>query len=751
MLRLSRTWSLSWLVVLPLITLIGLWGYRTIDMYRELALRNLGDERLGGMTLHKAGVLQFHYLVQSIRLEVRRALAREDEGLPRVHLFIREADLAKLDSERPRSGKEYVSARLYNDGNFSRVKARYRGDFARHWGLFKRSFRIRTKRGDLFQGIRKINLITPKTSFLYSNHMGYEMAHLLGVLAPRSGMVNLNVNGKHRGVHLLVEQIGETTLRDAGRLPGDIYSGDELYGIDTWHGVDLPLFESPGLWQKVAYYNHYPEAHNYPLEQLLLALKQQDLDALTRLVDLEAFATLNLWEQLAIASHIDDEHNWRLYFDPGRGKFYPILWDGIPWADFWLREDWRESFEPPDKIVASKVMGTLHLSDEFLTTKRKVFRAFLDSDKPDQLIASIKEINAKLKNSVATDTAILNEKLEWVFPDQSISRMEDNVILIERILAKLEQLYPPTMETDQRPDPDPLIWQGDIHIASNSRISQPLIIEAGTRITLAKDVSLFVNAKLDIKGTVKNPVVVTGHAGDIFGAFVLEGRAADGSRISGLTMNGGSGYMDDLRKYSGMLSIHDVKDVSLTYCDLADNHDYDDQLHVVYSDITIDHCSFTNAPMDAIDLDMSNATISNSTFVGNGNDGLDLMGAVVTTVNSRFLQNGDKGISVGERSTLEIRDSSFVNNFFGIQIKDDSLVSANDLTFARNNTAIDAYSKNWRYARGGHGVFCASRFTDNEQQITADRKSRLDLGADDCPVLDRYTSEKLKTELRNSG
>lgn len=749
--RLSRSWPLSWLLVIPLVTLLGIWGYRTVDMYRELGLRNLADERLSGMTLHKAGVLQFRYLVQSIRLEIIRALATEDEGLPRVHLFIEEADLTKLDSERPRSGKEYVQARLYNDGKFSRVKARYRGDFAWHWGFFKRSFRVRTKRSDLFMGIRKFNLITPKTSFLYSNHMGYEMAHLIGLLAPRSEMVNLNINGRHRGIHLLVEQIGETTLRDAGRLPGDIYSGDELYGIDIWHGVGLPLFESAGLWQKVAYNNHYPEGHNYPLRQLLLALKLRDQARLADLLDLEAFAVLNLWEQLAIASHLDDEHNWRLYFDPGRARFYPILWDGMPWGDSWLADDWKETWKPSDRIIASTLMRTLHQNPDFLDIKRRVFRSFLTSEKPELLIESIKAINAKLENSVATDTATLDENLEWITPEDAVRRMEDNVELVTQTLAKLEQLYPPGDVATQKPGPSPLIWRGDIHLDRDTTIEQPLVIEAGTRVTLDENVSLFIRDRLSIEGTTDNPVVVSPAGNAVFGAVVLEGRAADGSRINGLKMYGGSGYRDDLREYSGMLSIHDVRNVRLTNTDLSDNHDYDDQLHVVYSDIAIDHCSFTNAPMDAIDLDMSDAVISNSVFMGNGNDGLDLMGARVTTRNSLFAQNGDKGISVGERSILEITDSSFSVNNFGIQVKDDSFVSANDLTFARNKTAIDAYAKNWRYEQGGYGVFCASEFTDNDQLVTTDRKSKLDIHADQCPALDAGTIDSLKSELSQRG
>ena len=60
-------------------------------------------------------------------------------------------------------------------------------------------------------------------------------------------------------------------MKDAG----DIYKGDNLYGLDTWHGLESGyLFSSAGLWDKIAYNNHYPESHRYPLEQLIRAISR---------------------------------------------------------------------------------------------------------------------------------------------------------------------------------------------------------------------------------------------------------------------------------------------------------------------------------------------------------------------------------------------------------------------------------------------------------------------------------------------
>ena len=390
---------LSWIISLPILAIMFLWATATLERYKELGLRQLGDNRLNGMTLMKAGSLQLKYMQRITEIELKRSMSLlPEDDFPFFHLFVKDTHIRQLNSALPRSGHQYLPAQIIENDRLIPVKVKYRGDFAIHWGFFKESWRVKNKKGKLYGNIRTFNLITPKTGFIYSNYVGYKMAEMIGLLTPQAELVKVSLNGRNQGMYLLVEQISESLLRNSGRLPGDIYSGETLYGKDNWIGHDKNLFTSAGLWRKVAINNHYPESHRVPLHSLLSALKGRGEKwdaAIIDLLDIESFARLNLLEQLSNSEHMDNTHNWRLYYDPGRGKFSPIVWDILPWTSYWLPPELSNisDWAPPDTLIASDLMQRLHGLPEFIEIKDKIFREFLESDSPDQILALIKNLN----------------------------------------------------------------------------------------------------------------------------------------------------------------------------------------------------------------------------------------------------------------------------------------------------------------------------------------------------------------------
>ncbi|MCZ6620141.1 MAG: right-handed parallel beta-helix repeat-containing protein, partial [Gammaproteobacteria bacterium] len=277
------------------------------------------------------------------------------------------------------------------------------------------------------------------------------------------------------------------------------------------------------------------------------------------------------------------------------------------------------------------------------------------------------------------------------------------------------------------PETKPLVWSGDVVIAGVRHIERPLVIKPGTRLLMEEGATVILSGRLMAEGTAEQPIRILSRSPSQkpWGAIVLTGDRASGSRLSHCEISGGSGLKGDLFEYTAMLSVHEVQDVEITDCLFRDSKLTDDMLHAVYSDIRLERTTFMNAPGDAVDLDISSAVIVDSIFQDNGNDGVDLMTADVRIERSIFRRNGDKGISVGEASRMFMIDSTLTGNLIGVQAKDGSVAVLANVTLAGNETAMDVYKKNWRYGEGGMIVAAKCRIVENPSGVTAGKRSRI--------------------------
>ena len=176
-----------------------------------------------------------------------------------------------------------------------------------------------------------------------------------------------------------------------------------------------------------------------------------------------------------------------------------------------------------------------------------------------------------------------------------------------------------------------------------------------------------------------------------------------------------------------MLSIHNTENIKLNKINLNKNYIYDDMLHIVYTkNIKIYNSKFSNTYADAIDIDSSSkVNISNISVKNAKNDCIDFMQTNASITNSYFNNCLDKGISVGERSSIEITNTKITNNLVGIESKDDSLVNIKNSILKNNETALNAYQKNWRYGTGGNINYSKIQFINNLKDIASDENSNI--------------------------
>lgn len=400
----AGAWRWSWVLTAPVVLAFGWWLQTTWHRYdsfkvEQAALEDFGLRRVGAMT---AGELLRRLEVDWTQTGTGRPLP----GLRTLELFVAEADLRRLDADLPHSGFTFVDGMLRWRGDDWKVSVRYRGDNVYHWGYRKKSFRIKTDKDRLFEGMRAFNLIAPRTPELLNNFLAYRLAARLQLVAPRVELVEVRLNGAVLGVEVLTEQLDESTLRSQSYMPGDLYSGDAV-AQRAWTGIRNDLFRYPALWEKQAENNHYPAGARAPLEALLAVVGAPPIEArhqrLHELVDLEAFAAFSALEILCATIHVDTEHNWRLFYDANRCRFVPVVWDLFGWDARFAPEP---GAGPRLDVLASPLHAVLHADARFLAARQAVLARFFAGGTHAAFLAEVDRAIAAVTPAVARDPAL---------------------------------------------------------------------------------------------------------------------------------------------------------------------------------------------------------------------------------------------------------------------------------------------------------------------------------------------------------
>lgn len=426
---LRKMFRWSWVVTFPASSLFVVWMIQTATRYFDFGVRY---ETLGNhATLHRIGKLEFDHMLRNAELAITPRHPRIGDGLRSFNLYVQDGDQTKLNSNLPASGLDYVPGAIgYPDGSVREVSLRYRGDFNWHWAMYKKSFRVKTKKKWLWEGMRKFNLIAPKEGQVVAGYLGYWLAREMDLLAPRAELVELNVNGQYRGVHLLVEQLEELLLRGSARMPGDIFAG-ELMGKDGYDGIRTHIFQHPNLWEKVAINNHFSDEANDSLVKLCdLAMgprTDERMAELRDLLDLEAFGRFAAYRVLTQTLHFSDTHNWRLYYDPWKNQFEPIIWDPDAWHPGWVPKQGKDI--NPD-IILCELDETLSRDYQYIHTQHAALADYFESGLHERFVQEFDRIVESARGSIINDPNLVNA-FEYLTPDQTfqrIQRMRDSVI-----------------------------------------------------------------------------------------------------------------------------------------------------------------------------------------------------------------------------------------------------------------------------------------------------------------------------------
>jgi len=290
------------------------------------------DFKLSHKTLF---TVPFDFLSYNLELNTRkfvRSIVDEGNvGLPQVRLYISESSQQSLMSDIPKSTKKWQKGYILNNKNLQKIKVRHQGDDYFNWILYKKSFKIKTKKDEMFGMNRAYDLLVPESGMFLREYSAKNIANEIGVLSSKVQLVEVFVNDESLGIYIKSEALNESFLRRNGIMPVNLYKGEQNHD-ELILGLYYDLFNNTSLWSKKSYFNKKSKGNKTDLYRFLSLVRDAEtndiaFEELTRNVDIEKWSTFSAFEILTQSYTSDYRHNQRLVLDPWSGTVYPIAQD----------------------------------------------------------------------------------------------------------------------------------------------------------------------------------------------------------------------------------------------------------------------------------------------------------------------------------------------------------------------------------------------------------------------------------------
>ena len=349
-------------------------------------------------------------------------------GLPQTHLYISEKSKETLLNKTPKSTKRWVDGALLTDnGNIQKIQARYRGDNPRNWLFEKKSIRIKTRKKEMFERRRYFEY----WPFNLQLFIPSSIANRMDILASKSKLIELFVNGRSNGIFIENERIDENFLRRNGIMPINLYKG-ENFNVETLIGIDDNLLNNPGLWTKNAIFNQRKDVNNLDLKYFLSIVqsaetRDQDFKELLNNINISTWARFSAYTILTQNYHHDSRHNLRLAIDPWTGYVYPIIVD--PLFRYHYKVKKNSDLIYPLESSNNDLITLLNRSSMFIDAKYKeLFEYTVKSTVLSEEIDNLKNLYNDLKISARRD------------PEINFNKLLEDIEIYKKDLKEIENL-----------------------------------------------------------------------------------------------------------------------------------------------------------------------------------------------------------------------------------------------------------------------------------------------------------------------
>ena len=633
-------------------------------------------------------------------------------------------------------------------------QVRLHGDWKDHidfveGGKFAQSLDVSLKSGAIGNFV-KFKLLLPKTRYKSNEIIFTHLLRNLGFLAPRTGLVDVEVNG-HTSSMIIQEKSEKELLESMGAKEGPLFEGDESY-----------------LFQNFKNYNHY-DLINIALSRMTNSdwanssyesakISFSAFSALQNIyMDFAAKAPENSfalnWELLsngnemllskwakyeillfaAQGSHGLIPHNRKFYFNSFYSAFEPVYYDGAPRSLIgeWIRiipdfknypylqeEHFDELVDMLNDINQDEFI--LSMQEENILNKSLATKIFRDISSKI-LILKNHYLNHQVQSNAQNNPQIIHKQfdpfkafqknLKELLPDSfllSIWEDRNSKELFQTELCSiksnncLEKALPfsklgtllkkKSLDQDQDQDQDTFFPTAFIVPSSEAKILQndTYFLDGSIHIQSSPSTKISFDSKnkiLDIRlGNFDDWALIIDS--NLRGIKVIIS-----SDFFNLTPNALSSKRLNSRGLSGCLSIYNsvFDKTSITASNIGMS--CEDSINIVKSSGHISEIKIIGSLSDGLDIDFSSLSIDYLMVNDAGNDCADFSGGKYI-MSVLFLSNcGDKGVSIGEQSIISIEDLTIKRSIIGIASKDSSVSSIQSTYFDDVEICLDVYQK----------------------------------------------------------
>lgn len=313
-----------------------------------------------------------------------------EEGLPRVKIYVPEKTSRGLLSSVPYSTKQYLNAEILINNKIKKASMRYLGDNPKNWMFNQKNIRLKLRKSEL-ENRRRYFEYKAQADIL-QRYVAYKLAKKLDLVVTEVKLIDLFINDNSTGIYLETERLNESFLRRNKIMPINLYKGEAFMNSEKKVGLEFYLDQNPGLWEKISIYNAVEKDDYTDLSRFLNDIKGAEsssvkLNQILRYDNIELLARACVLEILTNGYNGDYIHNRRIALDSWSGNTHIIPHD----FTYNISEINEESFTL-DKNHTN-LFTVLNQSSRFLEVKHNIlYRVIKDEKIFDKVIEDLENI-----------------------------------------------------------------------------------------------------------------------------------------------------------------------------------------------------------------------------------------------------------------------------------------------------------------------------------------------------------------------